>query len=380
MGRILMLKRKFSNKKKVDPFVSWKRKIIHVDMDAFFASIEQRNRPHLKGEPVVVGGDPKSRGVVSAASYEARKFGIRSAMPSYQAFKKCPEAIFIKPDIECYRAVSSSIMKIFSQHTDLVEPISLDEAYLDVSSHKLGLIDPVMIAKMIKDSIFAKTALTASAGIAPNMFLAKVASNHNKPDGLTVIHLQDAESFLADLPVRIIPGIGPVAEKKLATLNIQTCADLTGMDRSKGIRFFGKIGPKLIDMARGVDDRKVEANLDQKQISSEVTFEQDLIDLEAISKAIENLCREVTEAMAVKGIQGKTMTLKVKYSNFQVINRSFTTDRCVWTLEECCTIAKKLLKDKTEAGQRPVRLIGIGFSNFQELTKQHPPEDLFELK
>lgn len=377
-----MLRRTGFTKKKVktDEFAGWQRKIIHIDMDAFFAAIEQRNRPELKGKPVIIGGSPQSRGVVSTASYEARKFGVRSAMPSYQAYKKCPEAVFIRPDIDCYREVSAQIMKIFRQHTAMVEPVSLDEAYLDVTAHKLGLKDPRMIAKMIKDGISAKTQLTASAGVAPNMFLAKVASDCNKPDGLTVIHMDQAENFLAPLPVRIIPGIGPVGERKLSEIGIRTCADLSGMDRKQASDLFGKNGVKLIEKSRGIDERQVEPNSDRKQISSEITFERDLKSVQQLTEAVHQLCTEAFEDVLAKGVHPRTLTLKVKYGDFSLISRSSTPDTPVASAEEWRSIALRLLENKTEAGSRPVRLIGVGFSNFLDTSKHKPQDDLFELK
>ncbi len=239
-------------------FASWPRKIIHIDMDAFFAAVEQRDRPDLKGKPVIVGGDPNSRGVVSTASYEARKFGVHSAMASSRAKKLCPQGVFVRPHFEKYTEASRAIMTILKQHTDLMEVVSVDEAYLDVTRHKLGIQDPVMAASLIKQTIQAVTHLTASAGVAPNFFLAKIASDFKKPDGLTVVAPEEIPDFLENLPVRKIPGVGPVTEKELHALGFKTCGELALAKKTFLISHFGKTGYFLYERAHGRDSREIE--------------------------------------------------------------------------------------------------------------------------
>jgi len=331
-------------------------------MDAFFASIEQRDNPAHRGKPVVVGGDPFGRGVVSTASYEARRFGIHSAMPAAHARRLCPQAIFIRPDFRKYQEASGAIMSILRQHTDLVEPVSLDEAYLDVSRHRLGLKDPVMIASLIKQNIFAVTKLTASAGVAPNMFLAKIASDFKKPDGLTVIRPEEVKDFLRDLPVRKIPGVGPVTESKLHALKIFVCKDLLGAGGIFLRDRFGKFGAVLYERAQGIDDREVTPESAPKQTSTEETFPKDTKDIAWLKSQLERFSKEIFAGLKESGYAGRTVVLKVKYFDFEKITRSHTLAHPPAGWEEICRVAVYLLEKKTSAAQKPVRLLGLGIS------------------
>ena len=346
-------------------------------MDAFFAAIEQKDNPALRGKPVVVGGDPFGRGVVSTASYEARKFGIHSAMPSAHARRLCPDAVFLRPRFRRYQEASSAIMAILRQHTGLMEPASLDEAYLDVTRHRFGIDDPVMVATMIKQNIFAVTGLTASAGVAPNLFLAKVASDFKKPDGLTVVRPQEVENFLRELPVRKIPGVGPVTEEALQKLKFLTCGDLAAADLRVLIKHFGKTGVFLQERARGLDEREVEPEWEPKQSSSEETFDQDTKDKNFLKDRLRDYSREVFAGLSESGRMGKTVVLKVKYFDFEQITRSHTLKREPRDWQEIYGVACDLLEKKTLAGKKPVRLIGLGLSGLKEITAKPLELDLF---
>ena len=342
------------------------RKIIHIDMDAFFAAVEQRDHPEYRGKPVVVGGDPFGRGVVSTASYEARPFGVRSAMPAAQARKLCPEAIFLRPNFRKYARASAEIMSILRQHTALVEPASLDEAYLDVTENRFHIEDPAMVALLIKQNIFAVTRLTASAGVAPNLFLAKVASDFKKPDGLTVVLAGKETEFLKELPVRKIPGVGPVTEGELHKLGFKTCGELREAGLAFLIRHFGKTGVFLFERANGRDGRVVETDVPSKQYSSEETFEKDVLDKNLMKETLADFSRDIFEGLKNDGRMGRTIVLKVKYHDFEVITRSRTLARFPKDSQEVFGIAWELLEGKTEAGKRPVRLLGLGISGLQE--------------
>ena len=365
--------------KKMPARPQWPRKIIHLDMDAFFAAIEQRDFPQYRGKPVVVGGDPQSRGVVSTCSYEARKFGIHSAMAAAQAFRLCPQAIFLRPRFEVYQKVSRQVMEILHRHTDLVEAASLDEAYLDVTVHKLKAEDPVMIATLIKQHIHAATGLTASAGVATNMFLAKVASDFKKPDGLTVILPGEEAAFLEKLPVRKIPGVGPVTEKRLLGLGYETCGDLAAADTRDLEAQLGKWGRALSRRALGIDDRQVEPGGDPKQCSVEETFEKDTRDVSFLRERLEAYAEEVFADLKRKGLLGRTVVLKLKYFDFKSITRSLTLERPPSGPREIYEVAERLLRTKTLAGRKPVRLLGVGIGGLrpeQEFAGTFTP-DLF---
>ena len=342
------------------------RKIIHIDMDAFYASVEQRDAPELKGKPVIVGGDPNHRGVVAACSYEARKFGIHSAMASSTAFKLCPDAIFIRPRFDVYKAVSSEIRKIFHEYTDLVEPLSLDEAFLDVTVNFKQMASATLIAKEIKEEIYSRTGrLTASAGVSFNKFLAKVASDINKPDGITVITPGIADCFIDCLPIRKFFGVGKVTEEKMIGCGIKTGADLKNFEREKLIQLFGKSGNYFYNIAHGKDDRPVEPNRIRKSIGKETTLHQDIDDTDRMIEILEEIALKLEELLCNRGLKGRTITLKIKYHDFRSITRSVTVDRPVDDAGVIMVHVNSLLT-RTEAGKEKVRLLGISLSNFDD--------------
>jgi DNA polymerase-4 len=341
-------------------------KIIHIDMDAFYASVEQRDRPGLKGKPVIVGGDPQSRGVVAACSYEARKFGIHSAMASSTARRLCPGAVFIRPRFEVYKSVSSQIRDIFCEYTDLVEPLSLDEAFLDVTQNRKGMKSATLIAREIKKKIYERTGkLTASAGVSFNKFLAKVASDVNKPDGITVIPPEAADEFIEQLPIRKFFGVGRVTEEKMHGLGIKTGADLRKFDKTRLIQLFGKTGGYYYDIAHGLDERPVDPDRIRKSIGKETTLPEDIDDIEQMVEILENLSYKVENSLIRSEARGRTVTLKVKYFDFKSITRSITVEEPV---ESAVTIMKYVtpLLSKTAAGEKKVRLLGITISNFDD--------------
>ena len=338
------------------------RKILHVDMDAFYAAVEQRDRPELRGKPVIVGGPPRSRGVVCTASYEAREFGVHSAMPSSQAYRKCPNAIFVPPDFSKYTTVSKQIREVFHEVTDLVEPLSLDEAFLDVTSNKLDEPSATRVAEEVRRRIEARTQLTASAGVAPNKFLAKVASDMNKPDGLTVIAPGMIEDFLRDLPVRKIPGIGKVTERHCGDQGIRVCSDFLRFEEVELIRVFGKAGRWFFHLARGHDPRPVVADRVRKSASVEDTYPRDLATRKEALEELERLADLLEGRLLRSDTRGRTVTLKVKYGDFRLVTRSRTLELPVQTRDGLMTEVRELL-DQTEVGKEPVRLLGIGVSN-----------------
>ncbi len=338
------------------------RKIIHVDMDAFYASVEQRNNPSLKGIPVIVGGNPGSRGVVAACSYEARKYGIHSAMASSIAARLCPHAVFIHGNFDEYIAVSDQIHEIFHEYTDLVEPMSLDEAYLDVTDNKVNCRYATIIAREIRKKIFQRTKLTASAGVSYCKFLAKVASDHDKPDGLTIITPDDADVFIENLPIARFYGIGKVTEKKMKQLGIRTGYDLKQVSRDDLIRLFGKVGEYYYEIAHGLDDRPVETDYIRKSIGKEETFEKDIDDIDQMASILSRIAGRVAMALEKHEAEGKTITLKVKFSDFTSVTRSITIDRPCSNYDIILMHAVSLLA-KTEAGEKKVRLLGISISN-----------------
>ncbi len=349
----------------------WPRKIIHVDMDAFFAAVEQRDHPEYRGKPVIVGGTPEGRGVVSTASYEARPFGVHSAMPAAQAKRLCPEGIFLRPRFEAYQKESAVIMAILRRYTPLVESVSLDEAYLDVTVNRLGIEDAAAVATLIKQHIFAATHLTASAGVAPNLFLAKIASDFKKPDGLTVITPSSTEAFLRELPVRKIPGVGPVTEKELLRYGYKTCGDLVRAGAERLVRQFGKHGGHLYERACGRDEREVEPFSESKQYSTEETFSSDTRDLEKLKSCLAGYARDLLGYLKESGRMGRTIVLKLKYADFEQITRSRTLPEMPERWQDLYAVAEDLLLRRTEAGRRPVRLIGLGISG---LGPARPPQ------
>jgi DNA polymerase IV len=338
------------------------RKIVHIDMDAFYASVEQRDCPEYRDKPVVVGGSPQGRGVVAAASYEARKFGIRSAMPASRAVQLCPRAVFVKPRFDVYREVSYQIREIFFDYTDLVEPLSLDEAYLDVTQNHKQNPSATLIAREIKRRIKDETGLTASAGVASNKFLAKIASDMDKPDGLFVIIPDEAESFIEKLNIGDFYGVGKATRQKMESLGIKTGADLKKWNEVDLVKQFGKSGHHYYRIARGIDNRTVNPDRIRKSIGKERTFSEDISDLEWIGEFLEQLSEKISQSMQNLDAAGKTITLKVRYKNFETVTRSITLGHYTSSAEELSSMAKKLLAE-TEAGVREVRLLGISVSS-----------------
>lgn len=338
------------------------RRILHVDMDAFYAAVEQRDRPELRGRPVIVGGSPDSRGVVCTASYEARRFGVHSALPAAQAKRLCPDGVFLRPDFERYQAASRAIHEIFRRYTDLVEPLSLDEAYLDVSVNKRGIESGTWVAEAIRRDVFKETGLTCSAGVAPNKFVAKVASDLRKPDGLVVIPPSEVRAFVRALPVRKVPGIGPVTERACIERGIVTCGDFLRHDEARLAEWFGRSGRHFARLARGEDNRPVVADSERKSCSIEDTFPRDLRGLPAIEAELQALSRGLSARMQRHAILGKTLTLKVRFSDFRIATRSRTLFEPTGDEEEILITARDLLQS-TEAITRPIRLLGIGFSH-----------------
>jgi len=348
--------------------MSW-RKIIHVDMDAFYASVEQRDDPQLRGKPVVVAWRG-SRSVVCAASYEARNFGVRSAMPAVRAERLCPQAIFLPPDFPRYRAVSRQVREIFKRHTDLIEPLSLDEAYLDVSENKTGLSTATQVARAIREQIRMELSLTASAGVAPNKFLAKIASDWKKPDGLFVIQPDEIDSFLLPMPVGRLPGVGTVTEAKLKQLEVQTIADLRRMDVATLEGRFGRNGVRLFELARGIDNSEVIPDRPTKSISAEDTFARDVL-LTELEPMIRRLAEQTWAASRNESRMARTVVLKLKTSQFKILTRSHTPSTPPASCEELTNIALALRERVSLSSQQRFRLVGVGLSNFCD--PQDPP-------
>lgn len=344
------------------------RKIIHIDMDAFYAAVEQRDFPAYRGLPVVVGGSPDARGVVSTCSYEARKFGIRSAMATRTAARLCPHAIFVRPRFDAYKEASQQIHAVFRNYTNLVEPLSLDEAYLDVSDCSLHNGSATWIAKAIKQDIVASVNLTASAGVSYNKFLAKIASGYQKPDGLTVITPSQGEAFVESLAIRQFYGVGAVTEKKMHVLNIRNGAQLKQHSLEFLQQHFGRFGSYLYDAARAVDHRPVQVRMAAKSIGRETTFARDLLSLDEIVPVLRSLITEVWQQCIRKNKTARTLTLKVRYDNFQLITRSQTLAKGYFN-EAGMRAALQSLINKTELGKRRVRLVGVSLSNFETINK-----------
>jgi DNA polymerase-4 len=339
------------------------RKIVHVDMDAFYASVEQRDRPELRGRPVIVAWRGK-RSVVCAASYEARRFGVRSAMAASYAERLCPEGVFIAPDFTRYRAVSRAVREIFLRHTDLVEPLSLDEAYLDVTENKTGLPTATKVAVAIRAQIREELNLTASAGVAPNKFLAKIASDWRKPNGLFVIQPAEAEAFLTPLPVGRIPGVGKVTEERLAKIGLRTVGDVRARAQDELQHLFGRYGQRLCELARGIDENPVVPNRPTKSISAEDTFEQDVL-LTGMEPMIRLLAEKAWNATRKETRTAHTVVLKLKTAEFRVMTRSFTPPSPPASVEELTGIALSLLEKAGTDGGQKFRLVGVGLSNFR---------------
>src|SRR6266849_2844112 len=338
------------------------RRIIHVDMDAFYASVEQRDDPALRGKPLAVGGRPEGRGVVAAASYEARAFGVFSAMPMAKAVRLCPALVVVPPDFARYKAASTAVFSIFREVTPLVEPLSLDEAYLDVTENAWGETFATSVAKRLKERIRSDTGLTASAGVAPNKFLAKIASGWKKPDGLTVISPERVEPFLQKLPVDALWGVGPVTARKLRARGIERLVDVRTADLQLLREAVGSLADWLRQLASGADDRPVVPHRDAKSSGSENTYPEDLTDLTVIRAEIAAMAAHAVGWLVRKALLARTVTIKVRYSDFTTITRSHTA--APTRAEEHVTGRAVQLLDKTEAGRRPVRLLGVSVHNF----------------
>jgi Nucleotidyltransferase/DNA polymerase involved in DNA repair len=344
------------------------RKIVHIDMDAFYASVEQRDDPQLRGKPVIVAWRG-NRSVVCAASYEARKFGVRSAMPAVRAERLCPNAVFLPPDFQRYRAVSRQVRDIFRRHTDLIEPLSLDEAYLDVTENKTGLPTATQVARTIREQIRTELQLTASAGVAPNKFLAKIASDWKKPNGLFVIQPEEVDAFLPPLTVGRLPGVGKVTEEKLQGFDVYTIADLRSLDLSMLETRFGRYGVRLYELARGVDESKVVPDRPTQSISAEDTFEDD-VPLAETEHMIRRLAELTWAASRNERRIARTVVLKLKTAEFKILTRSHTPVSPPSSCEELTAIALSLRERVALGPQQRFRLVGVCVSNFLD------PEDL----
>jgi len=339
------------------------RRILHIVMDAFYASVEQRDNPSLRGRPVAVGGDPTVRGVVAAASYEARKFGVRSAIPMSRAVRLCPSLVIVRPDFHKYRSVSQQVFAIFKEVTPLVEGLSLDEAYLDVTENSFNEPLGVTVARRIKERIKEVTHLTASAGVAPNKFLAKIASGWKKPDGLTVVAPERIERFLQGLPVDALWGVGPVTAARLRERGIEKLVDVRARTVEELTEIVGMHAGWLIELAHGRDDRAVEPNRPAKSAGSEETYATDIESIEEVKREIDQLARGVAEWLVKNSIKARTVTIKVRYSDFTTITRSQSSAEYSNDADNIAMRAIKLL-EKTEAGHRPIRLLGVSAHNF----------------
>jgi len=336
------------------------KSIIHLDMDAFYPAVEVLDNPDLKGKPVIVGGT-KGRGVVSSASYEARKFGVHSAQPMSKAMRLCPHGIFLPGRMSRYAELSGQIFEIYHRFTSLVEPLSIDEPFLDVTGSTRLFGNPVEMAKKIKQVVRGETGLTVSAGVAPSKFVAKIASDIDKPDGLTVVHPEKVREFLDPLPISKMWGVGKVTQETLAQLNIHTFSDLSRVQVEVLEKNFGKYGPKMHELSMGIDDRDVETYQEAKSIGNEETFNEDILNVDIAKKKLLALASKVARRLRREGVEGKTITLKVKYNDFVLKTRSstlnkFTNDGTI-IYETTCGLLKK-----TETGKRPVRLLGISVS------------------
>ena len=346
-----------------------------MDMDAFYASVEQRDNPALRGKPVVVGGPPGSRGVVSTCSYEARVYGIHSAMPSAQAYKLCPHAVFVSHhNFSKYKEASNIIREIFLSYTDLVEPLSLDEAYLDVTENHVNNPSATLIAREIRERIFKATNLTASAGVSYNKFIAKIASDIDKPNGMTVILPDQAAGFLEKLPIRKFWGVGKKTAEYMHTLGIETGADLKKLEMYECLEYFGKSGPYYYHAVRGIDNRPVEPDRTRKSMGRENTFSSDLTDPGEIMKELEEIAGRIEEDIKRNNIQGRQLTLKVKYHDFRLCTRCVQSPFLIKNSRDILSLVPGLLK-KTEAGKIPVRLLGLSLGKLQgDLYKEPDPQ------
>ncbi len=338
------------------------RRVLHIDMDAFYASVEQRDDPSLRGKPVAVGGQPHQRGVVAAASYEARAFGVHSAIPMARAVRLCPSLVIVRPDFKRYQTASSTVFSIFREVTALVEPMSLDEAYLDVTENAWNEPIATTVARRLKERIWNDTHLTASAGVAPNKFLAKIASGWKKPDGLTVISPERVEPFLQQLPVDALWGVGPVTARKLRARGIERLVDVRTVEPSELRAAVGSLAEWLQQLARGIDDRPVVPHREAKSSGTENTYPEDLTDVAAIRSEITEMAGHAVGWLARKALLTRTVTIKVRYSDFTTITRSHTAA----PTQDGANVAARAVQllERTDAGRRPVRLLGVSVHNF----------------
>ena len=348
------------------------RKILHVDMDAFYASVEQRDDPSLRGRPVAVGGRPDQRGVVAAASYEARTFGVRSAIPMARAVRLCPELVIVPPDFKKYAAVSAQVFALFRGVTPLVEPLSLDEAYLDVTENAWGEPLGVDVARRLKARIQDETRLTASAGVAPNKFLAKIASGWRKPDGLTVIAPERIERFLQTLPVDALWGVGPKTAARFRQAGIARLVDVREASDELLKNVVGSWAESLRQLAFGVDERAVNPNQERKSIGCEETYAKDLAEIEPIRAEVERMARRTAEILGRKKLRARTVVLKLRYANFRTITRSQTREPATDSGDEIAGRAVGLL-EKTDAGRAPVRLLGVSVHGLDSREEEEEP-------
>ena len=347
------------------------RKIIHVDMDAFFASVEQRDDPSLRGIPLAVGGSPNGRGVVAAASYEARKFGVRSALPSARALRLCPDLVFVRPRFETYREISRSIRAIFADFSDRIEPLSLDEAYLDVSDSPCCEGSATRMARAIRERIREELGLTASAGVSYNKFLAKLASDQDKPDGLFVIRPEEGEAFVQSLAVRRIHGIGPATTARMSALGIETGADLRTWSREALVERFGKAGDRYYWLARGIDDRPVQSRRVRKSIGQENTFATDMTEPADMRAELERLAGRVAERLEALEVIARTVTVKVRFTDFSIVTRSWTAPGGLATLDDLRPLLGLLL-ERALPEPAAVRLLGVTVSNLEPREAHQP--------
>lgn len=358
--------------------MEYRRKIIHIDMDAFFASVEQRDNPKLKGKPVIVGGNPQSRGVVATCSYEARQYGIHSAMPSKVAYNRCPYAVFVPPRFDVYKKVSYQIREIFYRYTDLVEPLSLDEAFLDVTNNKKNIKYATEIAKRIKEEIFNEVGLTASAGVSYNKFLAKLASDYKKPNGMTVLTPKNAQEFLDNLPINKFFGIGKVTSRALLNLGINNGYDLRQLDLYELENLFKSRGYSYYQYSRGIDNRPVEPYRERKSVGAETTLSQNLnIEDEEVADILSEICEDVSRRLNNSEKMGKTITLKIKYDDFTQITRSISLESPIYKHEDIRVNIYNLLKNLLNNGKQ-IRLLGVTISNLVDIKEECTNITLFE--
>lgn len=356
------------------------RIIMHVDMDAFFASVEQRDFPELQGKPVVVGGRAEGRGVVAAASYEARQFGVRSAMPMSKALRLCPQAIRQPTRMEVYREVSQAIQQLFRQLTPCIEPLSLDEAYLDISEALDDFDAALAQGQWLKQRIRNETQLTASVGIGPNKFIAKVASDARKPDGLCMVKPSEAPGFLAPLRVRVIPGVGPKSEQRLTAMGIETVGDLRQQSETDLQQLLGsKHGTRIYELARGRDDSPVRSHRQRKSLSQERTFPEDIADEAVMHSLLRQLAEEVAALLQRKQLRGRTVGIKVRFSDFSTATRAYTLDHATCDADEIIAVCSALLKRLPLPG-RAVRLLGVRVAGFQAVSEQQETADSLQLR